>query len=31
MGMFNFTGSGNNSTVFVDPNLGSVVPSVPAI
>ncbi|MFM0524225.1 alkaline phosphatase family protein [Paraburkholderia strydomiana] len=31
MGMFNFSGSGNNPTVFVDPNLGSVVPSVPAI
>ncbi|NPT58603.1 phospholipase C [Paraburkholderia elongata] len=31
MGLFNFSGSGNNPTVFVDPNLGSVVPSVPAI
>ncbi|WP_027803227.1 phospholipase C [Paraburkholderia dilworthii] len=31
MGMFNFNGSGNNPTVFVDPNLGSVVSSVPAI
>ncbi|CAB3725397.1 Phospholipase C 3 [Paraburkholderia phenoliruptrix] len=31
MGMFNFSGSGNNPTVFVDPNLGTVVSSVPAI
>jgi phospholipase C len=31
MGLFNFSGSGNNPTVFVDPNLGSVVSSVPAI
>ena len=31
MGLFNFSGTGNNPTVFVDPNLGSVVPSVPAI
>ncbi|CAE6737592.1 phospholipase C [Paraburkholderia haematera] len=31
MSLFNFSGFGNNPTVFVDPNLGSVVPSVPAI
>ncbi|CAD6558336.1 Phospholipase C 3 [Paraburkholderia kirstenboschensis] len=31
MGLFNFSGGGNNPTVFVDPNLGSVVPSVPTI
>jgi phospholipase C len=31
MGLFNFSGAGNNPTVFVDPNLGSVVSSVPAI
>ncbi|MFM0441759.1 alkaline phosphatase family protein [Paraburkholderia strydomiana] len=31
MGMFNFNGGGNNPTVFVDPDLGSVVPSVPTI
>ncbi|CAE6805347.1 phospholipase C [Paraburkholderia domus] len=29
--LFNFSGFGNNPTVFVDPNLGTVVPSVPAI
>ncbi|WCM24338.1 alkaline phosphatase family protein [Paraburkholderia bryophila] len=31
MSLFNFSGSGNNPTVFVDPNLGTVVSSVPAI
>lgn len=31
MGMFNFSGNGNNATVFIDPNLGTVVSSVPAI
>ncbi|MFM0197824.1 alkaline phosphatase family protein [Paraburkholderia strydomiana] len=30
LGFFNFSGSGNNPTVFVDPNRGLVVPSVPA-
>ncbi|XUW92279.1 alkaline phosphatase family protein [Burkholderia sp. M6-3] len=31
MGLFDFSGSGQNPTLFVEPNLGSVVPSVPAI
>jgi phospholipase C len=31
MGLFNFSGAGNNPTVFVDPNLGSVDSTVPAI
>jgi phospholipase C len=29
--MFNFSGAGNNPTLFVDPTLGSPVPSVPTI
>jgi phospholipase C len=31
MGLFDFSDSGQNPALFVDPNLGSVVPSVPAI
>jgi phospholipase C len=31
MNMFDFSGQGNNPTLFVDPNLGSPVASVPAI
>ena len=31
MGMFNFSGAGNNPTLFIDPNLGTPVASVPAI
>ncbi|RDK02150.1 phospholipase C [Paraburkholderia lacunae] len=31
MSLFNFGGSGNNPTLFVDPNLGTPVSSVPAI
>jgi len=30
-GMFNFSGAGNNPTLFVDPNLGTPVASVPTI
>jgi phospholipase C len=30
-GMFNFSGPGNNPTLFVDPNLGTPVASVPTI
>jgi len=29
--MFNFSGAGNNPTLFVDPNLGTPVASVPTI
>lgn len=31
MGMFDFTGKGNNPTLFIDPTLGSPVASVPTI
>jgi phospholipase C len=31
MGMFNFSGTGNNPTLFIDPNLGTPVASVPTI
>ena len=31
MNMFNFSGTGNNPTLFIDPNLGTPVASVPTI
>jgi len=31
MNMFNFSGAGNNPTLFIDPNLGTPVASVPTI